>query len=114
MRISDCIRRVLFRSELALATLMLGHHDRSVIEADNALARRPGYVYGHVFKISALWMMGEHARAREASAALLQVRRSAEHTSELQSLIRISYAVFRLKKKTPTNSICAHKITIEQ
>ena len=60
--------------ELALATLMLGHHDRSVIEADNALARRPGYVYGHVFKISALWMMGEHARAREASAALLQVR----------------------------------------
>src|SRR3546814_16038825 len=33
--------------ELALATLMLGHHDRSVIEADNALARRPGYVYGH-------------------------------------------------------------------
>src|SRR3546814_16764531 len=60
--------------ELALATLMLGHHDRSVIEADNALARRPGYVYGPVFKISAMWMMGEHARAREASAALLQVR----------------------------------------
>src|SRR3546814_1103187 len=53
---------------------MLGHHDRSVIEADNALDRRPGYVYGHVFKISALLMMGEHARAREASAALLQVR----------------------------------------
>src|SRR3546814_2263651 len=97
---------------------MLGHHDRSVIEADNALDRRPGYVYGHVFKISALWMMGEHARAREASAALLQVRpnfdpatlewlpfkdrswnRSEEHTSELQSLMRISYAVFCLKKK---------------
>src|SRR3546814_5425200 len=27
-------------------------------------------------------------------------RRSEEHTSELQSLMRISYAVFRLKKKT--------------
>src|SRR3546814_1852185 len=27
------------------------------------------------------------------------VRRSEEHTSELQSLMRISYAVFRLKKK---------------
>src|SRR3546814_9999329 len=28
--------------------------------------------------------------------------RSEEHTSELQSLMRISYAVFRLKKKTNT------------
>src|SRR3546814_1456165 len=31
--------------------------------------------------------------------ATLQVRRSEEHTSELQSLMRISYAVFCLKKK---------------
>src|SRR3546814_6356757 len=29
--------------------------------------------------------------------------RSEEHTSELQSLMRISYAVFCLKKKTATN-----------
>src|SRR3546814_6121018 len=29
-------------------------------------------------------------------------RRSEEHTSELQSLMRISYAVFSLKKKTPS------------
>src|SRR3546814_4797017 len=31
-----------------------------------------------------------------------QVHRSEEHTSELQSLMRISYAVFCLKKKTST------------
>src|SRR3546814_7089553 len=31
-------------------------------------------------------------------------RRSEEHTSELQSLMRISYAVFCLKKKTKINS----------
>src|SRR3546814_3216794 len=31
------------------------------------------------------------------------VTRSEEHTSELQSLMRISYAVFCLKKKTKTN-----------
>src|SRR3546814_5399988 len=31
-----------------------------------------------------------------------QVRRSEEHTSELQSLMRISYAVFCLKKKRQT------------
>src|SRR3546814_5177560 len=30
----------------------------------------------------------------------VRVRRSEEHTSELQSLMRISYAVFCLKKKT--------------
>src|SRR3546814_1186721 len=30
--------------------------------------------------------------------------RSEEHTSELQSLMRTSYAVFRLKKKKPTNT----------
>src|SRR3546814_6091142 len=30
-------------------------------------------------------------------------RRSEEHTSELQSLMRISYAVFCLKKKTKNN-----------
>src|SRR3546814_5164727 len=41
------------------------------------------------------------ARARaEASAAETAIgRRSEEHTSELQSLMRISYAVFCLKKK---------------
>src|SRR3546814_7294767 len=32
----------------------------------------------------------------------LRVARSEEHTSELQSLMRISYAVFCLKKKTKT------------
>src|SRR3546814_5504044 len=33
------------------------------------------------------------------TAALLDMFRSEEHTSELQSLMRISYAVFCLKKK---------------
>src|SRR3546814_2952455 len=36
--------------------------------------------------------------------ARLAVRRSEEHTSELQSLMRISYAVFCLKKKNHYNS----------
>src|SRR3546814_1654624 len=31
--------------------------------------------------------------------------RSEEHTSELQSLMRISYAVFCLKKKKPTQTL---------
>src|SRR3546814_10711874 len=35
--------------------------------------------------------------------------RSEEHTSELQSLMRISYAVFCLKKKQPHLKITSHK-----
>src|SRR3546814_3717243 len=37
--------------------------------------------------------------------------RSEEHTSELQSLMRISYAVFCLKKKKQTNKLitCSHR-----
>src|SRR3546814_1603018 len=38
--------------------------------------------------------------ARSQYAKLVQAGRSEEHTSELQSLMRISYAVFCLKKKT--------------
>src|SRR3546814_2016505 len=33
------------------------------------------------------------------------ITRSEEHTSELQSLMRISYAVFCLKKKKPKNKL---------
>src|SRR3546814_6182129 len=49
-----------------------------------------------------------HGRARaETSPTPYDCRcpRSEEHTSELQSLMRISYAVFCLKKKKHTNKI---------
>src|SRR3546814_6722752 len=36
------------------------------------------------------------------ASASRRANRSEEHTSELQSLMRISYAVFCLKKKNPT------------
>src|SRR3546814_4402966 len=37
------------------------------------------------------------------SGCSIKLQRSEEHTSELQSLMRISYAVFCLKKKTTNN-----------
>src|SRR3546814_6759994 len=37
-------------------------------------------------------------------------KRSEEHTSELQSLMRISYAVFCLKKKTKTRHILRKQV----
>src|SRR3546814_4217021 len=42
------------------------------------------------------------------------VKRSEEHTSELQSLMRISYAVFCLKKKTTNNHNNNNEISITQ
>src|SRR3546814_2618645 len=44
-------------------------------------------------------------------AAVEPARRSEEHTSELQSLMRISYAVFCLKKKTTKEQIHHSQIT---
>src|SRR3546814_7642257 len=44
--------------------------------------------------------IGGHAEGRK-------LKRSEEHTSELQSLMRISYAVFCLNKKKKTHSIIA-------
>src|SRR3546814_9747497 len=41
-------------------------------------------------------------RLTTAGGVALDVSRSEEHTSELQSLMRISYAVFCLKKKKST------------
>src|SRR3546814_7699307 len=41
-----------------------------------------------------------HTSSNSEPWALCTVMRSEEHTSELQSLMRISYAVFCLKKKT--------------
>src|SRR3546814_9741838 len=44
--------------------------------------------------------MRGYVRARAEALARDGFDRSAEHTSELQSLMRLSYAVFCLKKKT--------------
>src|SRR3546814_1781581 len=54
---------------------------------------------------------GDAAQAEAIGTAvarrLLDAGRSEEHTSELQSLMRISYAVFCLKKKNNTELIKA-------
>src|SRR3546814_1348501 len=48
---------------------------------------------------------GFSSASRRARRACLTASRSEEHTSELQSLMRISYAVFCLKKKKNNNKI---------
>src|SRR3546814_4435833 len=54
----------------------------------------PTYTIGVDYKVNeALFFYAQHRRGYRG------VNRSEEHTSELQSLMRISYAVFCLKKK---------------
>src|SRR3546814_5179414 len=52
---------------------------------------------------------GERDYAEQEAKRLNQAQRSEEHTSELQSLMRISYAVFCLKKQKKNT---AHKQTM--
>src|SRR3546814_13344305 len=50
------------------------------------------------------------AERRVSQLSTGERQRSEEHTSELQSLMRISYAVFCLKKKTITENIESYYI----
>src|SRR3546814_10275232 len=57
------------------------------------------FVGGGIVVASGLYILH-----RETLRRVPQVARSEEHTSELQSLMRISYAVFCLKKKRITEN----------
>src|SRR3546814_3461589 len=74
----------------------LGHGDL----ADLVAVRHLGAL-GHIGGLA-------QVPARRRRLGLEGERRSEEHTSELQSLMRISYAVFCLKKKTQTNNTRIH------
>src|SRR3546814_7258640 len=66
------------------------------------LMERPSSEYGLYFMLNAVsYMAGNFASGRIATRV---GPRSEEHTSELQSLMRNSYAVFCLKKKTIENN----------
>src|SRR3546814_4886875 len=76
-----------------------GHRAADVADGDHArpveLALLPFDVEQHA--VAAI--VAAHGAADVELAAVLDLARSEEHTSELQSLMRISYAVFCLKKK---------------
>src|SRR3546814_4072282 len=66
-------------------------------------ARTPATRLSYALQLCCLRFPGRHLRAGELLPAIMldhiAEQRSEEHTSELQSLMRISYAVFCLKKK---------------
>src|SRR3546814_1318245 len=76
-----------------------------------SLANMLGHVRGGLsyVLIGAMYLVSGISGAKAADMAAIapvlfpEMKRSEEHTSELQSLMRISYAVFCLKKKKKLN-----------
>src|SRR3546814_10072228 len=86
----------------AFVTEALGHLELAGGASLLALARHGGIEAGHVdFDLAFAADVGGKVD-RKAVGVIQREQRSEEHTSELQSLMRISYAVFCLKKKRNT------------
>src|SRR3546814_4273476 len=83
----------LVRSHHELLAEQLHRRERRL--ADHRLARTADHRFEQAQRVRLAAHRIEHQRRR----AERQPARSEEHTSELQSLMRISYAVFCLKKK---------------
>src|SRR3546814_10639808 len=78
-----------------------GVGERRRVAEDQVVAAAVGFQPGH--RVGLHQAVGFAADRAPVDGVLAQVvRRSEEHTSELQSLMRISYAVFCLKKKRET------------
>src|SRR3546814_3414295 len=91
-------------SNLKRITLELGGNDPAIVLPDVDIEETAKELFWAAFQNSAQFCVAAkrlyiHEDIYDALAAAL-VTRSEEHTSELQSLMRISYAVFCLKKKT--------------
>src|SRR3546814_10270088 len=67
------------------------------------LVTKEGKIHGRYNTNGAVTGRATHYDPNKAQVPSVGVERSEEHTSELQSLMRISYAVFCLKKKKRTN-----------
>src|SRR3546814_8332742 len=63
--------------------------------------QRPTTSYGNQ-KLTGELMINDYSRKGFVDGRAIRLPRSEEHTSELQSLMRISYAVFCLKKTKHT------------
>src|SRR3546814_6752181 len=74
-----------------------------VEQLEVGLRRVVAFLVGQAVAVAVVEVIDRAARGFHPDHA--QLARSEEHTSELQSLMRISYAVFCLKKKITTMNI---------
>src|SRR3546814_4902290 len=91
--------------EIIIGALML------VTEDQLRLLRRRHHALIFEAQIGARIAVIGRRPAHEIIIAFVAHPRSEEHTSELQSLMRISYAVFCLKKKNNNNNATQHTTT---
>src|SRR3546814_3711592 len=82
-----------------LSRSLAARRDTTLEELREALGRE-GVTVSRSAVDRYLTSRGLTRKKRRATPPSRSARRSEEHTSELQSLMRISYAVFCLKKKT--------------
>src|SRR3546814_6354742 len=91
------------RADGGLRTDFFGHRESALKKLMQQSAQRAGLLgraHG-VFHLTENLRLAQHHGIQPAGHA----KRSEEHTSELQSLMRISYAVFCLKKKNKTQNM---------
>src|SRR3546814_7534710 len=65
----------------------------------------------HPLLVAGVMMLDAVAQHHPVDGDAVRLGRSEEHTSELQSLMRISYAVFCLKKKNTNMTTCTKQCT---
>src|SRR3546814_8412065 len=96
MRISDWSSDVC-SSDLPEGVRAHAVYDRTQLVDRTIATVQKNLLEGALLVIAVLFLLLGNLRAALITAAVIP--RSEEHTSELQSLMRISYAVFCLKKK---------------
>src|SRR3546814_2472822 len=88
-------------------TLFRSFVKRSMPHANSARFHQllyPSFFGVSIKKVTCVWMGRTSWPIGKNHGYWIGHRRSEEHTSELQSLMRISYAVFCLKKKSRTST----------
>src|SRR3546814_4592596 len=96
--VSTYSQAALDRYNAALLLIRLYEGD-PIAALDAALDDDPDFTMAWAARAAVLVQQADKAYDAEAERSLRAGFRSEEHTSELQSLMRISYAVFCLKKK---------------
>src|SRR3546814_7801887 len=100
IRIAICVR-ILWSCRMRVSRDEAARNRTKVVEAAAEKFRQRGYDgIGVVGLMEAAGLTHGGFYKQFADKEALVVERSEEHTSELQSLMRISYAVFCLKQKT--------------
>src|SRR3546814_6370854 len=104
MRISD------WSSDVCSSDLFIGTRKSKAPPLPLLFCAGPDSTTSWPAALSSVYSARMFAASKPSSFDSTMFSRSEEHTSELQSLMRISYAVFCLKKKKITQNTNKHQI----